>query len=121
MKRIKPEIAPPTVEVDYCETVATLAERGLNLEQIAALGFPVLQRDDLRQAYRRGVAQGVLSVTSRLYSDACAGNTRAAQLYLQAKAGPEWRSGTELSDLKQPITLAALRDAFAAEIEADDE
>ena len=61
----------------------------------------------------------MLNVSTRLYQDALSGNTRAAQLYLQAKAGPEWRSGTELSDLKQPITLAALRDAFAAEI--DDE
>ena len=119
MRRPKAEIQPAVVEVDYVRTIEQLAERGLSLELIVDLGFPV-QRDDLRQAYKRGVATGVLNVSTRLYQDALSGNTRAAQLYLQAKAGPEWRSGTELSDLKQPITLAALRDAFAAEIDDDE-
>ena len=55
VKRPKAEIQPAVVEVDYVRTIEQLAERGLSLELIVDLGFPV-QRDDLRQAYKRGVA-----------------------------------------------------------------
>src|SRR2546423_9227954 len=99
MKRDKPTLAPPIQpEIDFVSTVSTLAERGLSLSQISDLGFPT-HRDDLRAAYKRGVATGVLNVASRLYQAALAGRTRAQQLYLQARGGPEWRPNAELTSV----------------------
>jgi hypothetical protein len=88
----------------------------LSISQIRDLGFPI-QRDDLQAAYRRGCAIGVLNVATRLYQEALAGSTRAQQLYLQARGGPEWRPDAELPAGNQPLSLMQLREAFAAEIE----
>jgi hypothetical protein len=118
MKRIQPTIEP-SLQVDYCRTVVSLSERGLSRQQVMDLGFPLSSRDDLEEAYKRGQAQGVLNVTSRLYANAMAGNQQAARLYLQARGGDAW-SGLPQLAAGQPITLAAMRVAFSKEIEADD-
>jgi hypothetical protein len=99
----------PAPQIDFTKTVESLPERGLSISQIRDLGFPV-QRDDLQAAYRRGCAIGVLNVATRLYQEAlAAGSTRAQQLYLQARGGPEWRPDADLPSVDQPLNLMQLQ------------
>jgi hypothetical protein len=101
-----------------CRTVEELAMRGLIYAQILSLGFP--DRDDLRQAVERGQTQGTLNVATALYHKAVNGDLRACEIYLRARGGAHWTASLVDVAGGPPLTLAAMREMFAKEIEADD-
>ena len=99
----------PKKEFDLAE-VERLASLGLTREQIAAsLGASVSTiygrlRDDeeFSDAVKRGEAQGISAVASRLMEQINEGNTTAMIFYLKSRAG--WRESSEIRlETKAPL------------------
>src|SRR5256885_287315 len=118
MKRVIPSVQP-SLRVDYVATIEALARVGLTVEQIRALGFPIDSRDDLTAAWARGRADGVRLIANRLFQDALNGDRAAIRLYLQSVGGPQWSAPLLDTAGGQPLTLAAMREMFAKEIEGE--
>jgi hypothetical protein len=71
----------------------------------------------VRQAIERGKAKGIRIVASALFENCVGGNAAAQIFFLKAHAG--WAEKLEVTGKDgSPITLAAMREAFATEIEA---
>ncbi len=100
----------PKKEFDLAE-VERLASLGLTREQIAAsLGASASTiygrlRDDeaFAEAVRRGEAQGIGAVASKLMEQINEGNTTAMIFYLKSRAG--WRESSEIRvETSEPCT-----------------
>jgi hypothetical protein len=115
VRLVKGELEPAP-EVDYTRTIEELAMRGTSISECSDLGFP-MTRPELRQAHARGKALGVSNVAGVVYQRAMMGDLKAAGMYLEAQGGPAWRDGEPELIEGGKMTLMALRQAFAKEIE----
>jgi hypothetical protein len=115
----RPRWIPPDLSV-----VEELAARGLTLDQIAihlgckraTLFEHKRHYSDFSDAIERGKAKGIGKVANVVYDAAINGSIPAATFFLDRRGG--WKQTVELTGKDGgPITLAAMREAFAAEIE----
>ena len=82
--------------------VEKLASQGLNKAQVAAMcGLGESQwyvrekeKPEISEAYKRGKAKGVLTISNALFEQAKSGNTTAQIFYLKCNGG--WRENTRI-------------------------
>ena len=109
---------PKKTEIDLVK-VEKLASQGLNKSQVAAMcGLKESQwyareneNPEITEAYKRGKAKGVLTISNALFEQARSGNTTAQIFFLKAQGG--WRenirlehTGPDGEPIKQEITDA---------------
>jgi hypothetical protein len=105
MPRKKPvarkKSGPKKVPIDPA-MVEKLASQGLNKAQVAAMcglgesQWYVREQDEpeISEAYKRGKAKGVLTISNALFEQAKSGNTTAQIFYLKCNGG--WRENTRI-------------------------
>ena len=92
---------PKKVPIDPA-MVEKLASQGLNKAQVAAMcgvsesHWYVREQDtpEISEAYKRGKAKGVLTISNALFEQAKSGNTTAQIFYLKCNGG--WRENTRV-------------------------
>jgi transcriptional regulator with XRE-family HTH domain len=118
------KIGRPPIVLPDLDKVEELAAKGLTQEQIAkVLGMHWSTLIEKKRAFpkfseaiERGKARGTHAMANALYDAGMNGNVSAMTFYLDRRGG--WKQTVELTGKDGgPITLAAMREAFAAEIE----
>jgi len=92
---------PKKVPIDPT-MVEKLASQGLNKAQVAAMcglgesQWYVREQEapEISEAYKRGKAKGVLTISNALFEQAKSGNTTAQIFYLKCNGG--WRENTRI-------------------------